>query len=75
MSTNPNLVFSYDPTDQPRRDHRPRQQKPRSSGPSAWTAPEHARMCKEIERDGSGNIILDSRPEMLKPRREVRYMF
>ena len=32
-------------------------------------------MCKEIERDSSGNIILDARPEMLKPRREVRYMF
>lgn len=70
-----NLVFSYDPTDQPRRDFKPRRPHQGSGGPSAWTAPEHARMCKEIERDGSGNIILDARPEMLKPRREARFMF
>ena len=28
-----------------------------------------------VETDGSGNIILDARPEMLKPRREARFMF
>ena len=70
-----NLVFSYDPSDRKPRSFEPRRQRRNPSGPSAWTAPEHARMCKEIERDGSGNIILDARPEILKPRREVRYMF
>jgi hypothetical protein len=70
-----NLVFSYDPSDRAPHSFRPRRPNGDHNGPSAWTAPEHARMCKEIQRDAKGNIILDARPEMLKPRREVRHMF
>ena len=69
----PNLIFSFDPNLRERTSNkRPREPK---GGPSSWTAPEHAKGCKGLDRDSHGDLILDSRPDILRPRREVRFMF
>lgn len=69
----PNLIFSFDPNFRERTSNK-RTREPKG-GPSSWTAPEHAKWCKGLERDSRGDLILDSRPEILRPRREVRFMF
>ena len=69
----PNLIFSFDPNFRERTSNK-RTREPKG-GPSSWTAPEHVKGCKGLERDSRGDLILDSRPEILRPRREVRFMF
>lgn len=69
----PNLIFTFDPNLRERTSNK-RTREPKG-GPSSWTAPEHAKGCKGLERDSHGDLILDSRPEILRPRREVRFMF
>lgn len=57
--------FSED-LERERQRRQAREKKRESTG--NWTAPEHARLCSDMRRDRAGNLLLDPRPEIMRPR-------
>ena len=36
-----------------------------------WTAPEHQRLASDMERNERGELILDQRPQIMKPEKII----
>ena len=58
------MIYSFSPTQTPRR-------RPRGNH---WVAPEHMRIALSMDRDDSGNLIMDPRPNIMQPERPKIYL-
>lgn len=54
-----------------RADRQSRRLKRRADSGGTYVAPEHTRDAKTMERDGQHRLVIDPRPEQLRPQRKT----